>query len=369
MADPNILELGAGHGALSRGSARQHPTAQVTISDVNPDSVAAIAASDLGPASPRHGAHHRRHRDRRCRRLPSTWRCSRCPSITCRPSRRRGCWPKAPGWPPAAGRHRPAPTAGAAAPAQAGDDGAVRPVCGRSPMTASISSLRAYSPSALRALAAHADRRRRGQPGLVRPPGACWPPKRLISRFPCAVGTEPVASTPWAKRSSTPATAGRTGRSTGARCSCASTSSRPCWRSRVSSSTAADRHGDRVQSGRRRLPAGDVQPGGARRDRRSGVPDRIGRLQHRIQRSAASAARPHRAGTGRRGSGQPQCRRDQGQHRRRAHRDDRHPADPDARAPDRQLDEPVDALSGAQRLDLHRPRRGHPDRHRRAGAI
>jgi ubiquinone/menaquinone biosynthesis C-methylase UbiE len=48
VADPTILELGAGHGALSRIVLDQHPTAQVTISDVNPDSVAAIAASDLG---------------------------------------------------------------------------------------------------------------------------------------------------------------------------------------------------------------------------------------------------------------------------------------------------------------------------------
>lgn len=48
VADPTILELGAGHGALSRIVLDQHPTAQVTISDVNADSVAAIAASDLG---------------------------------------------------------------------------------------------------------------------------------------------------------------------------------------------------------------------------------------------------------------------------------------------------------------------------------
>jgi ubiquinone/menaquinone biosynthesis C-methylase UbiE len=48
VIDPKILELGAGHGALSRIVLDQHPTAQVTISDVNPDSVAAIAASDLG---------------------------------------------------------------------------------------------------------------------------------------------------------------------------------------------------------------------------------------------------------------------------------------------------------------------------------
>jgi ubiquinone/menaquinone biosynthesis C-methylase UbiE len=48
VPDPTILELGAGHGALSRIVLDQHPTAHVTISDVNPDSVAAIAASDLG---------------------------------------------------------------------------------------------------------------------------------------------------------------------------------------------------------------------------------------------------------------------------------------------------------------------------------
>ena len=48
VADPRILELGAGHGALSRRLLDEHPTARVTVSDVNPDSVAAIAASDLG---------------------------------------------------------------------------------------------------------------------------------------------------------------------------------------------------------------------------------------------------------------------------------------------------------------------------------
>ncbi len=48
VPDPRILELGAGHGALSRMVLEQHPTAQVTVSDVNPESVAAIAASDLG---------------------------------------------------------------------------------------------------------------------------------------------------------------------------------------------------------------------------------------------------------------------------------------------------------------------------------
>jgi len=48
VADPAILELGAGHGGLSRKILEQHPTARVTVSDVNPTSVAAMAASELG---------------------------------------------------------------------------------------------------------------------------------------------------------------------------------------------------------------------------------------------------------------------------------------------------------------------------------
>lgn len=48
VADPTILELGAGHGALSRTLLEEHPTARVTVSDVDPRSVAEMAASDLG---------------------------------------------------------------------------------------------------------------------------------------------------------------------------------------------------------------------------------------------------------------------------------------------------------------------------------
>lgn len=48
VPDPAILELGAGHGALSRALLEEHPTARVTVSDVNPESVAAMAAGDLG---------------------------------------------------------------------------------------------------------------------------------------------------------------------------------------------------------------------------------------------------------------------------------------------------------------------------------
>jgi len=51
VPDPRILELGAGHGQLSRKILEQHPTATVTVSDVNPHSVAAMAASDLGEHS------------------------------------------------------------------------------------------------------------------------------------------------------------------------------------------------------------------------------------------------------------------------------------------------------------------------------
>jgi len=52
VPDPKVLELGAGHGGLSREILQQHPTAQLTVTDVDPDSVAAIAAGDLG-ADPR----------------------------------------------------------------------------------------------------------------------------------------------------------------------------------------------------------------------------------------------------------------------------------------------------------------------------
>lgn len=46
--EPKILELGAGHGALSRTLLKMHSTAQITVSDVDPVSVSNIAAGDLG---------------------------------------------------------------------------------------------------------------------------------------------------------------------------------------------------------------------------------------------------------------------------------------------------------------------------------
>jgi ubiquinone/menaquinone biosynthesis C-methylase UbiE len=48
VPEPKILELGSGHGGLSRALLKIHPTAEVTVTDVEPTSVAAIAASDLG---------------------------------------------------------------------------------------------------------------------------------------------------------------------------------------------------------------------------------------------------------------------------------------------------------------------------------
>ena len=48
VADPRILELGSGHGALSRVVLEQHPTARVTVTDVDPSSVIDIAAGELG---------------------------------------------------------------------------------------------------------------------------------------------------------------------------------------------------------------------------------------------------------------------------------------------------------------------------------
>jgi SAM-dependent methyltransferase len=48
VPDPRILELGSGHGGLSRALLKMHPTARVTVTDIEPTSVAAIAAGDFG---------------------------------------------------------------------------------------------------------------------------------------------------------------------------------------------------------------------------------------------------------------------------------------------------------------------------------
>ncbi|MGV0815358.1 class I SAM-dependent methyltransferase [Mycolicibacterium boenickei] len=48
VPDPKILELGAGHGSVSRKLLENHPTAQLTVTDVDPVSVAAMRAGELG---------------------------------------------------------------------------------------------------------------------------------------------------------------------------------------------------------------------------------------------------------------------------------------------------------------------------------
>jgi ubiquinone/menaquinone biosynthesis C-methylase UbiE len=48
IPNPRILELGAGHGKLSAQMLKVHPTATVTVSDLDPTSVANIAAGELG---------------------------------------------------------------------------------------------------------------------------------------------------------------------------------------------------------------------------------------------------------------------------------------------------------------------------------
>jgi ubiquinone/menaquinone biosynthesis C-methylase UbiE len=52
VPDPHLLELGSGHGGLSAKLLEMHPTARLTVTDVEPESVAAIAAGELG-AHPR----------------------------------------------------------------------------------------------------------------------------------------------------------------------------------------------------------------------------------------------------------------------------------------------------------------------------
>ena len=116
VPDPRILELGAGHGGLSRKLLDWHPTARLTVTDVEADSVAAIAAGDLGT-----------HRRATIRKMDATaldvadgqfdlavfaLSFHHLPPVTGRPGVRRGN----PGGDEAA-HHRPAAAAGAAAPA------------------------------------------------------------------------------------------------------------------------------------------------------------------------------------------------------------------------------------------------------------
>ena len=51
VPSPKILELGCGLGGLSRKLLEYHPAAEVTVTDIDPTYVAAVAASDLGSHS------------------------------------------------------------------------------------------------------------------------------------------------------------------------------------------------------------------------------------------------------------------------------------------------------------------------------
>ncbi|HET7668361.1 MAG TPA: class I SAM-dependent methyltransferase, partial [Mycobacterium sp.] len=51
VPDPKILELGSGHGGLSRKLLEWHPTAELTVTDIEQRSVKAIQQSDLGEHS------------------------------------------------------------------------------------------------------------------------------------------------------------------------------------------------------------------------------------------------------------------------------------------------------------------------------
>ena len=185
-----------------------------------------------------------------------------------------------------------------------------------------ISSLRTYSPSALRALAAHADPaievELRG--GLDESAGGGRP--------------RAVRLGSWAKRSRRPNTAARTAGSTGARCSCAWTSSRRCSPSRASSSSGR-MTGMEIECN---LVDADYQPAMSNREVLASIADPAYQTElgaYNIEFNVPPRPLPGASGarTGGRGAGQPQRRRGQGQRRRRAHRDDRHPADADARAP------------------------------------
>lgn len=48
IPDPKILELGAGHGGLARRVLEMHPSARVTVTDIDPISVSNISSGDLG---------------------------------------------------------------------------------------------------------------------------------------------------------------------------------------------------------------------------------------------------------------------------------------------------------------------------------
>ena len=68
VPDPKILELGSGHGGLSRKLLEWHPTAELTVTDIEPRSVAGDRGRRPRRAPAGDGARDGRHGDRRARR-------------------------------------------------------------------------------------------------------------------------------------------------------------------------------------------------------------------------------------------------------------------------------------------------------------
>ncbi len=156
VPSPKILELGAGLGGLSRKLLDKHPTAQVTVTDIEPAFAAGMAmqaTSAITPAPrcgkwmPPKSMRRKAITTSRC----SLYRCTTCPLSSPPESSRQ-----------APGRAKkllivdlPRPPA----PVHIALLAVVLPLIRISPLQHDgfISSLRAYSPSALRALGHHAD--------------------------------------------------------------------------------------------------------------------------------------------------------------------------------------------------------------------
>ena len=82
VPDPNNFELGAGHGALSRKLLEWHPTAEVTVTDVELPSVHAMAQARSAAIRARRCARWTRRRSTSPTAI-STWRCSCWRFTTC----------------------------------------------------------------------------------------------------------------------------------------------------------------------------------------------------------------------------------------------------------------------------------------------
>ncbi len=224
-----------------------------------------------------------------------------------------------------------------------------------------ISSLRCYSPSALRALAAHAD------PGIdvdlrggllspqvvVAPPGQGLTPPFAVRVFP----DDSVASAMWAKSCSTPDPVDEHRREYRRKVQlCLDVFETMLARSSFDFERPLT--GMEIECN---LVDDEYQPAMTNQEVLAAIADPAYQTElgaYNIEFNVPPRPLPGRAALElesdvRASLNAAESKANRG---RRAHRDDRHPADADARAPHRRLDERVDALSGAQRLDLHRAR-------------